>query len=413
MFLRPFRRVRARSTTYDFGALQATTRLRYDVGMEASCRPVKVLVIDDNAENRALAAASLEDEDYAVVAAASGHEGLRAFESERPDGVLLDIRMPDMDGFSVCSRIRQLPGGAEIPILFFTALRNIDTFERSLSAGGDDFLTKPVCPTELVLRMQTALRIRRMSSELREHYSLVRQQRDALIRLQLQKERLTAFVVHDLKQPLNSMDLYAQVLLRDPDLSERSRSAVQKIRDGARSLLRLILNLLDISRSEEGQLSVHDGDVDLEELVDSVVEAHGLQARSLGVVLVADIKACTLRGDADLLRRVLENLLDNAIRRAPEDSEVRVAAHHDGLATEIHVVDAGPGIAPDMRQKIFEPFVQLETSDRIAARTSRGLGLTFCRLAIEAHGGSMRVEDANPGTVFCIRLPDDRHQCPR
>src|SRR5690348_5806992 len=110
----------------------------------------KILVIDDNAENRALALATLEDEDYQAIVAASGEEGIRAFERERPDCILLDVRMPGMDGFAVCAAIRELPGGAETPIVFLTALRDLETFDRALLAGCDDFLTKPFRPTELI-----------------------------------------------------------------------------------------------------------------------------------------------------------------------------------------------------------------------------------------------------------------------
>lgn len=177
--------------------------------MEQSQVNSKILVIDDNSQNRALAQATLEDEGYVVLLASSGEEGMTAFEAERPDCVLLDVRMPGTDGFAVCSRIRALPEGADTPIIFLTALRDVDTFDRALRAGGDDYLTKPVRPTELVIRVQAALKFRRMSAELREHYELVRRQRDDLIRLQLQKERLTAFVVHDLKTPVNTMDLHA------------------------------------------------------------------------------------------------------------------------------------------------------------------------------------------------------------
>ncbi|HET9931955.1 MAG TPA: response regulator, partial [Polyangiaceae bacterium] len=160
--------------------------------MEAETQRPKILVVDDTAENRALAQATLEDEDYLVIQASSGEEALALFERERPDCVLLDVRMPGMDGLTVCQRIRAMESGAETPVVFLTALRDVDTFDQALRAGGDDFLTKPVRPTELLVRVQAALKLRRMSTELREHYDLVRHQRDDLMRLQLQKERLTA-----------------------------------------------------------------------------------------------------------------------------------------------------------------------------------------------------------------------------
>lgn len=376
--------------------------------MEESQARSKILVVDDNSENRAVAEATLEDEGYVVVLASSGEEGIAAFEAERPDCVLLDIRMPGMDGFAVCSRIRALPGGVETPIVFLTALRDVDTFDRALRAGADDFLTKPVRPTELVVRVRTALELRRMSAELREHYDLVRRQRDDLMRLQLQKERLTSFVVHDLKNPVNTMDLHAQLLLRHPEVGVRARESVQRIRHEARSLLRLVLNLLDISKSEEGQLAVRRTDVDLDALVAEIVEAHEVQAQAAGVVLTRATAAGSISADVDLLRRVIENLLDNALRHAPERSEIRIAAMQREGAVEIRVADAGPGISPEMREKIFDRFVRVESDERVVTRTGRGLGLTFSKLAIEAHGGTIWVEDAKPGAVFCVRLPDER-----
>jgi signal transduction histidine kinase len=375
--------------------------------MEPIQGKAKILVVDDNLENRALAQATLEDEDYEVVTAAGGEEGLQLFETEKPDCVLLDIRMPGTDGFAVCSRIRKLPTGGDTPVIFLTALRDVSAFDEALRAGGDDFLTKPCRPTELVIRVQAALKLRRMGAELRESYELVRRQRDSLMRLKLQQERLTGFVVHDLKNPVNSLDLHAQLLLRDPQLSASARDSALRIRGEARSLLRLVLNLLDISKSEEGQLTPRRTGIDLEALVSEVLDAHALTARTSGVTLAQTVAVRSLRADADLLRRVIENLLDNAIRHAPENSEVRLSATTEGELVEIRVADRGPGIAPEMRDKIFERYVRVESGDRRVTRTGRGLGLAFCKLAVEAHGGSIWVEDGGPGAVFCVRLPHE------
>jgi two-component system sensor histidine kinase/response regulator len=366
----------------------------------------KILVVDDNAQNRALARETLEDEGYAVTLAENGEDGLRAFESERPDCVLLDVRMPGTDGFAVCARIRALPEGSDTPVLFLTALRDVDTFDQALRAGGDDFLTKPVRPTELVLRVHAALKLRRMSDELREHYALVRRQRDDLMRLQLQKERLSAFVVHDLKNPVNTLDLHAQLLLRDQSLPARARESVQHIRDEARSLLRLILNLLDISKSEEGRLVAHPTQLELEPLTTELCEGFELRARNARLTLACQVDVARVKADKDLLRRVLENLVDNAIRHAPAGSIVRLSVIRADEATLIRVANAGHGIPEAQRENIFEPFVQGSAEEALVARTSRGLGLAFCRLAVQAHGGKIWVEDGQPGVVFCLSLPD-------
>lgn len=365
----------------------------------------KILVVDDNAQNRALAQATLEDEGYSVILAETGEEGVRAVQSERPDCVLLDVRMPGTDGFAVCSRIRALPEGSDTPVVFLTALRDVDTFDQALRAGGDDFLTKPVRPTELVLRVQAALRLRRMNADLREHYELVRRQRDDLMRLQLQKERLSAFVVHDLKNPVNTLDLHAQLLLRNSALPESARESVQHIREEARSLLRLILNLLDISKSEQARLIPRPSRVDLEALTRDIVEGFALRARSSQLRFERQIGVSHVQADPDLLRRVLENLVDNAIRHAPAASTLRLSVSAEPGSTLIRVADQGRGIPAQDREKVFEAFVQGSTHDALAARTSRGLGLAFCRLALEAHGGGISVEDGQPGAIFCVRLP--------
>jgi len=362
-----------------------------------------ILVIDDNEANLALARDILEDEGYRVVVARGGAEGISSFEARRPDCVLLDVRMPEVDGFAVCERIRALPGGADVPIVFFTAQRDIDTFDRAMHAGGDDFVTKPVRPTELILRVQTNVRLRQARDELHEHYALSKAEREHHLRTQLQKERLMAFIVHDLKNPVNSMDLHAQVLLRGGRLTEGDRDSVTQIRAEAKQLARMILNLLDVSKAEEGKLSPKYEEVDFAAVARSVLGELELHARVRNVKLDTALEVSAVWADEDLLRRALANLVENAVRHAPAGSAVRVTAKAGPEGeTEIRVLDQGPGVPEGMRTKVFEAFMQTEGS---ASREGRGLGLTFCKLAVEAHGGRIWVEDGAPGAVFCIRFP--------
>jgi two-component system, sensor histidine kinase and response regulator len=244
-----------------------------------------------------------------------------------------------------------------------------------------------------------------MSAELRVHYDQIRRQRDDLMRIQLQKERLSAFLVHDLKNPINAMDLHAQILLRDPDLPERARESAQYIRAGARALNRMVLNLLDISKSEEGKLTAKLAEVDTRALAAEVVDELGVRAQDARVRLVLATEVGKVRTDSDLLRRVLENLIENAVRHAPEGTEVRVGNAWRDDQVEWRVNDSGAGIAPELRAKIFEPFVQIENGERVVSRSGRGLGLTFCKLATEAMGGTIGIEDAQPGASFWLRLP--------
>jgi two-component system sensor histidine kinase/response regulator len=365
-----------------------------------------VLVVDDNEANRALARATLEDEGYRVLVATEGAAGVEAYERERPDCVLLDVRMPGMDGFEACRRIRALPGGRETPILFLTALRDVDTFDQAEQAGGDDFLTKPVSPAELVVRVGTALEVRRMQAELREHYALLKRQRDDLLRLQLQKERLMSFVVHDLKNPVNVMDLHAQLLLRDAALSTKARESATQIRHEARQLVRMILNLLDLSKADEGKLVATRADVDLATLVSGVLDDLQVSAQARKLSFETEALERRLSCDEDLLRRVLANLVENALRHAPPSSVVRVSAAALGDATVLRITDTGAGVAEAMRERIFDPFVQNEETGPRFTRSGRGLGLTFCKIAVEAHGGRIWVEDAAPGAAFVFTIPN-------
>ena len=367
-----------------------------------------ILVADDNEANRALVRSTLEDEGHRVIQANDGRQAIEAFRRDAPDCVILDVRMPDIDGFGACERIRALPGGAEVPTIFLTALRDVDTFDRALEVGGDDFLTKPVRPAELVARVEAALKLRRMRAELREHYDLLKQQRDALLRVQLQKERLMAFVVHDLKNPVSTMDLHAQLLLRDPKLAESSRESATLIRNEARHLSRLILNLLDLAKSDEGKLFARCADVALKPLVDELFVELAATAAARGVHFEASLEVEHIHADVDLVRRLLLNLLDNAMRHTPPETTISVAAVATPAGVEMAVRDAGPGVPLELRDRIFEPFIQAERSRNDVTRAGQGLGLAFCRLAVEAHGGRIWIEDGAPGAVFKIALPQQR-----
>lgn len=377
-----------------------------DVQSTSEKKPAKVLVVDDNEANRLLAQSTLEDEGYTVFLAERGADCLEIFKREAPDCVLLDIRMPGMDGFAVCEQLRAMPHGADTPVLFLTALRDVDTFDRALQVGGDDFLTKPVRPTELVVRVQSALTLRRLRGEVREHYDLQKRQRDDLLRLQLQKERLMAFVVHDLKNPVNSMDLHAQLLLRDKGLSADARDSAAQIRNEAQKLTRMIVNLLDLAKADEGQLQPQRKDVELRPLVDSIIAELALTAKNRKVTLTAAVETDRIHADPDLLRRTLTNLVENAIRYAPEGTSVSITAKRDGKEVVVRIADAGSGLPPDMRERVFDPFVQVEHGEETVGRSGRGLGLTFCKRAIDAHGGRIWIEDAAPGAVFCVSLHD-------
>ncbi len=362
-----------------------------------------ILIVEDNESNRLLARTALEHEGYRVRLASDAEEGLAVFEREEIDCILLDIRLPGLDGFAACEQIRAMPRGVDTPVIFLTGMRDVETFDRALRAGGDDFLTKPVRPTELVVRVRAALKLRRVRSELNEHYELLKRQRDDLMRVQLQKERLMAFVVHDLKNPVNSLDLHAQILLRDRMLSADARESATQIRSEARLLNRMILNLLDLSKADEGKLAPQLVSVDTAALVRGVFAELEVGARRREVTLQCVGVLPKLRADGELLRRALTNLVENAVRHTRQNTVVELSVRACADATEFRVKDAGCGVRDELKSQIFEAFVQGDRESNVAG--GRGLGLAFCKTVALAHSGRIWVEDEAPGAVFCLSIP--------
>jgi len=361
-----------------------------------------VLVVDDSADTRALVAEMLAIEGVAATMATTGEQALVAFQREQPECILLDISLPGMDGVTTCERIRALPGGDRVAILFVTARRDVDTFDRALRAGGDDFLTKPFRPGELIVRIQTARRLRELASAQSALTIELKRQRDELQRLQLQKDQMTEFLVHDLKNPVHSIELLSVSAMRIAKMHAYPGDAAKKIREEARGLQRMIANLLDINKSQEDRLVPLRRTIDVQELVASAIGDLQARATAASLVISANAEAVTAEIDRDLVRRVLANLIENAIRHAPEHTTITVTARRAGGALELRVADAGPGVPAELRATLFERFASA------GPRANHGLGLAFCRVAATAHGGRIWVEDGTPGAVFCVEIPDAR-----
>jgi len=365
-----------------------------------------ILVVDDNAQNRAVARGHLAAAGYAVELADGGQAALAAVEGAPPDLILLDILMPGMDGFETCRRLRARPGGDAVPIVFLTALGDLETHQHAIDAGADDFLSKPINRVELLLRVRSLVRLKRLQEELVRGVELIRTQRDALVAAQRRREELTGLIVHDLKSPLASAIANVRFALGEAGVGQEVREALGDVLTAGMAMNRMIMNLLDIGRSEDGALVPRPEAVAVRALLDEVGAEAARRAADRGQRLVIESEALEVRADRDLLRRVLENLVDNSLRYSPEGSTVRLEARADAGAAELRVRDDGLGVPAAYRERIFEKYVTLDPASSAEVRSSRGLGLVFCRLAVEAHGGRIWVEDNHPrGSTFCVRLP--------
>ncbi|MBI4391395.1 MAG: response regulator [candidate division NC10 bacterium] len=241
-------------------------------------------------------------------------------------------------------------------------------------------------------------------------YRRVRRQLADLQRLEQVKDDLTQLVVHDLKTPLTSIVLNLD-MLEPPEETDAGKwiRHVQDAKRSSRSLMTLVANLLDISSMEEGKLRLSREPLALADLIAAVVGEFQVQADEdrirLGVDVPPDLPL--VRADADLLRRVLANLLSNSLKHSPPESaiQVRAAPAAEGGAVQVDVVDEGEGIPEAYHEKIFEKFGQVETA-RPGPRLNKGLGLTFCKMAVEAHGGRIWVQSAvGRGSTFSFTVP--------
>jgi two-component system, sensor histidine kinase and response regulator len=373
--------------------------------------PVTILVVDDNLQNREVAEGHLVGAGYRVLQAEGGAQALEVIQEGPPDLVLLDVLMPGMDGFETCRRIRALPSGAATPVLFLTALGDLETHRAALDSGADDFLTKPINRTELLIRVRSLLRIKRLSDELKRNYEVIRSQRDALLDVHRQKEELTALIVHDLKNPLSSILSNVQYVLGRTALPAEEAESLDDVLRASHAMVRLVMNLLDVSRSEDGALVASLTEFDLPALMQEVCSemARRIEDKQQRILLEIAPGVGKLHADRDLVRRILENLIDNAYKYGPRQTAIGIeavpAAMDDGgePSVEIRVRDQGAGIPPAHRQLVFEKYGRAAGME---ARMSHGLGLVFCRRAVGVHGGAIWIEDGSArGGCFCVRLP--------
>jgi signal transduction histidine kinase len=364
----------------------------------------KILVVDDNLLNRKVAEGQLSAAGYGVVLAESGEQAVLMFQEQSPDLVLLDVMMPGIGGFEACQQIRMLPGGADTPIVFLTAMSDLNA-HHALSSGADDFLTKPINRVELLLRVRSLLRIKQISTSLRKNHELIQAQHTALLAAQTQKQELTELWVHDLKNPLTSILANIQYILDSKTLDETEKEAMRDSATSVRAMHRIVLNLLDISRSENAALVPNRTQINVGALVKQVhsLMQHRAEQGDHELVVSSTMNGATIRADGELLRRLVENLLDNSLKYSPHGSRVTSELSLSDGFVKLRIKDEGNGVPVEHRSAIFEKYVRLAPGQ---ARTSRGLGLAFCRLAVEAHGGRIWVEDNTPkGSIFCVDLP--------
>ena len=370
----------------------------------------QVLVVDDDLATRRLVLAIVESEGYRAHEAADTESAISLVQQVPVDLVVLDVMLTGrQSGIDVCAKLKSLAPG--VPVLFLTSLNDASTYRQALEAGADDFLTKPVHRAELLLRIHSLLLLRRMQRDLARQNEVLTRQRDDLARLTAQKHELMEIVIHDLKNPLAAIASNAGFLVQERSLSTDAKDCASAISRASDNMLRMVQNLLDVAREDDVGIQPNFEQVDMGQVVAKTVSLMSRRAADRNVQLSSEVTLSErVRADADYMRRVLENLLDNALRYTRSGGHVSVKLGLvDGLV-ELVVEDDGPGIPEQHLGRIFDKYAQLDREvDRAQHRFGRGLGLTFCRLVAEAHHGRMSAENVAPhGARFRLSFPPRR-----
>ena len=343
-----------------------------------------ILIVDDIPANVLLLVRMLAERGYRPRPVSSGKLALEAARAEPPDLILLDITMPEMNGYEVCEQLKADAALKDIPVIFVSALHETMDKVKAFRAGAVDYVTKPFQFEEVYARVQTQLQLHR---------------------LEKLRDDLTHMVVHDLRNPLSVIFAFLDLLDLDEskDTSDSIRSFTALARHSAEELRNMISSILDVSKMGEGEMKLQREPCDLCALIRGVVAATQPLPGRRTVTLEAPESSLTVMADAGLIRRVFQNLLSNALNYTPTGGAVRMVATLSSEAIRVTVTDSGPGIAAENHRRIFEKFGQVESLDN---RTGTGLGLTFCKLAVEAHGGRIGVEsEVGSGSTFWLTLP--------
>ncbi len=370
-----------------------------------------ILVVDDEPVNIKILKAMLSSESFNVIQSSSGSETLKLIEQDLPDLILLDVMMPDMDGFEVCSIIKSQQDMRRVPILMVTALRDKIHRQKAMEAGADDFLSKPIDRIELLIRVKSLLRIKQYSDEQLEHLKILQQKNQKLKELERIKDGLTQMIIHDLRGPLTSISMNIELCLMKLEEDLPIRKYLENTGNLCLYLNEMIGGLLDVHRMEKGQLKLEIGPIDPKELVSDALEQFKPQLEAKQIDLSLAIAGDTPPFDADyrLIKRVIGNLLDNAIRHTPVQGKIVVYAGPDQVQKRImiKVSDNGRGIEKKYRAKIFDKFEQVKLKKEGISTGSAGLGLAFCKMAVEMHGGDIIVGEGigGRGCSFSCILP--------
>lgn len=357
-------------------------------------RSGRILVVDDQPANLRVVATLLERHGLTAVAAGSGREALAAARADAPDLLLLDMRMPGMDGFELLAAFRADPALADIPAIFLTAAHDRDLLVRAFEAGAVDYVTKPFMAEELLARVDAQLGLKLT--------------RDRLQRVARERQQLVNLVAHDLKNPLSTV-LFAAQMLQQPDCrSDRVARYLQIVQESTEDALDYIRRYLE-QQAAGRRAADAEAQADLAATLDWLEQRYALPLEAAGMRLSVQAPAQPLAVAAEplVLRQVAENLVTNALKYARAGGELTLSARAGapGFA-RLLAEDRGPGIPAALQRQLFKPFQRLDPG---ADPLSSGLGLALAHQIVAERGGQLWYEDRpGGGARFVLELPAAR-----
>jgi two-component system, sensor histidine kinase and response regulator len=366
-----------------------------------SLKNSKILLVDDITKNLQLLGTILQEHEFQVAIAKSGMQALSIVENKPPDLILLDISMPEMDGYEVCRRLKENPETKEIPIIFLTAKTEVDDIVKGFEAGGVDYIIKPFNPKELLKRVITHL-------ELKFSRESLKQLNSDLTKANQDKDKFLSIISHDLRSPFHGLLGIAQIVKENFDAlpKEDIKEYFDLLNEGLNNQFRFLENILQWGRLQRGHFDFSPEVLNINELLTDSVTYLKINAEIKNIELtLIDEPELYCFADKNLLREIIQNLTSNALKFTKEFGKVLIKAKNEVGQIIISVKDNGIGISENNLERIFK-IDQIFTTNGTRSEPGTGLGLVLCREMIEKNNGSIYLESTKGiGTEITISLP--------